>query len=388
MLASRLRLLCLTALLGTCATLCYPAKKAATGLPAMGYAWSATSGEITALVIGDEGTHKGDLYLWRRHGDPTEGSLRKVALQGQALSIGMEWAPGGNALAFFEELDGKPVLCCLAGYEAQEISANPIVWKAFAKPVGWSHGSRYLAFIERTGTGTRLRCLPCDLAIAKNVCTKDEVFDMPSVPNYDAKCLIWSPDISSVLVEAWAENGEIEPGIPRISKPALFVTYPSTAKKKATVIWQDPNLKQRIPDAYWADGGRKVVFALVEPGCYDIAQSLHVVNNDGSGLRKLWSKSFAYLAVRGQVALLWLLPDGWGDSPEPTRMAAINIKTGKTKMYQEGMVALSPGVTISSSSGATGTQEFRWSKDGRTLSMLVYGKPELDKYRRVTIRLP
>ena len=73
---------------------------------------------------------------------------------------------------------------------------------------------------------------------------------------------------------------------------------------------------------------------------------MYVVKSDGSDLRKLWREYEVVhfvLSPSGRWALLWILDGGHkGDHPEPNRMAAVNVATGDTKLFEQGVVALEP----------------------------------------------
>lgn len=114
----------------------------------------------------------------------------------------------------------------------------------------------------------------------------------------------------------------------------------------------------------------------------------YVMRPDGSNLRALWKNPEVMrfeLSPDGKRALLWILEGGHkGNHPEPNRMAAVNIISVETKLFEKNMVALEPGCVADGKF----TQSMQWAEDGSSVTLLVHSLPDRRDWRRVTLDLP
>jgi len=359
-----------------------------------GQAWVFPGIEMDAAIVCSAG-RKGELYLWMKDQDRYPVGVRvsftHVALKGTACVDGMSWSPNGAHLAFYEDLNGEKRARLVSCRRGQRVVAHAIArGKVF--DMCWSPDSRYLAFVERNESGDRLRCTPKDEdmdAVSEELWAKAQVFDLIAPPKRSLHAVQWSPDSHSLLGIAHDEHsvtGKWEP----VSSASLFVSRPGA--RSAKIIWQDEKHQNFLPDARWALGGDAVVFALLNQSpAYDIPVSLHLMDADGGNLRSLWTGDFASFEVspNGKYVLLWILDEGWGDAPEPTRMAAVNLMNGNTRIYEKDTVALESGcVTSGVHTDGYRRQDIEWSEDDRSVALLVYSARDWSDWRRVTLELP
>lgn len=145
--------------------------------------------------------------------------------------------------------------------------------------------------------------------------------------------------------------------------------------------------KVYFPRGQWVAGGKAFVFPLIiHSPAYDIPRSLYVIEADGRNLRTVWKGNFTRFLVSpdGTRALLWVLDERWSDCPEPRRMAGVNLLTGRRKWFKDGMVALEPGAVTD----GRYRQSIKWSKDARSVTLLVCLQPDRSNWRRETLTLP
>jgi len=334
---------------------------------------------LTAVVMTSQPEkYEGELYLWHQPQGLGEsgGFYQHVPLEGQVSAGSLSWSPDGKALAFREHISGAERLCYLWSpgmqvLEVRELARDGVHYKA------WSPDSRYVAFVQRGEGGDRVRCYPANfppltkrMRLARPDLAED-VFDLPAPKGRTITGLRWAPDSSKLLGCAYVvqpeENGEEG----RASKPALFVTSPGfPGPRSYKIVWSDDKLEDFTPRPAWAAGGKLILFSLGrESGCGGPGP-FYAVKPDGSSLRILWKPYEVMdfeLSPDGERALLWILETyHGGNHPEPNRMAGVNVATGTTKLFEQGMIALAPH---SISDGIE--QSIKWAENGRSVSLFV-----------------
>jgi len=215
----------------------------------------------------------------------------------------------------------------------------------------------------------------------------DDVFDLPAPTGRTISGLRWAPDSSKLLGSAYVAQPEGNGEEGRASKPALFVTSPGfPGPRSHKILWSDDKLEDFTLRAEWAAGGNLILFSLGrESGCGGPGP-FYAVKPDGSSLRILW-KPYEVMDFEvspdGERALLWILETyHGGNHPVPNRMAGVNIASGTTKLFEQGMIALAP---YSISDGVE--QSTKWAENGRSVSLFVRvaNRPGVS---RVTFVLP
>lgn len=354
--------------------------------PDTGHLWIVPGTEWAALVVTSaDNRYKGELYLWHREPYFYEGYYRHVPLEHPVCVHGISWSPDGNAIAFYEEVDGQYRLCYLrpAGTVHKVAKHGVSCWGS----KDWSPDSRYLAFVQHTESGDHVKCFPEHMAMKPALPDEwgGELFDLPAPERRAIYGLRWASDSSKLLAAAHVVQPGEEGDEPRASAPTLFLTHPGGESPK--IIWQDQELEDYAPRAEWAAGGDLVVFSLAYSRACGRPGPMYVMKPDGSGLRTLWQDYEVMdfvLSPDGRQALLWILEAyHHHNHPEPNRMAAVNIIEGTTKLFKKGMLALEPNAR---SDGVT--QSIEWAKDGSSVSFLVTTSPHPREWHRVTLELP
>jgi len=334
---------------------------------------------LTAVVMTSQPEkYEGELYLWHQEQRLGEsgGFYQHVPLEGQVSVDSLSWSPDGKELVFRERISGADRFCYLWSpgmqvLEVRELAMDGVHCKA------WSPDSRYLAFVQRGEGGDRVRGYPANFPpLTKKMRLArpdlaDDVFDLPAPKGRTIRDLRWAPDSSKLLGCAYVvqpeENGEEG----RASKPALFVTSPGVPGPRShKIVWSDDRLEDFSLRAQWAAGCDLILFSLGrESGCGGPGP-FYAVKPDGSSLRILWKPYEVMdfeLSPDGEWALLWILETyHGGNHPVPNRMAAVNVATGTTKLFEQGMIALDP---CSISDGIE--QSIEWAENGRSVSLFV-----------------